>query len=81
MTLGKRPKARSVTHDGRNTRERSSSAASRMAVVEVHQTDELTRGTDHTRNHIRARHADVGDAAVPVGFGVGEGGEDDDVVF
>ena len=29
----------------------------------------------------RARHADVGDAAVPVGFDVGDAGYDDDVVF
>ena len=28
-----------------------------------------------------ARHADVGDAAVPVGFAVGDAGYDDDVVF
>ena len=29
----------------------------------------------------RARHAHVGDASVPGGFDVGEGGEDEDVVF
>ena len=29
----------------------------------------------------RARHTDVGDAAVPVGLDVGDAGYDDDVVF
>jgi hypothetical protein len=36
---------------------------------------------DHMQPRARARHAHVGHAVVPVGFDVGEGGEEDDVVF
>ncbi|MGB3051718.1 MAG: hypothetical protein WBB42_12005 [Polyangiales bacterium] len=36
---------------------------------------------NHMQPRARARHADVGDAAVPVGFDVGDAGYDDDVVF
>jgi hypothetical protein len=36
---------------------------------------------DDMRPRARARHAHVGHASVPVGFDVGEAGEDDDVVL
>jgi len=36
---------------------------------------------DDVQARVRARHAYVDYASVPVGFDVGEGGEDDDVVF
>jgi len=36
---------------------------------------------NHMQPRARARHADVGDAAVPVGFDVGDAGYDDDVVL
>ena len=36
---------------------------------------------DDMQPRARARHAHVGHTSVPVGFDVGEAGEDDDVVF
>ena len=36
---------------------------------------------DHVKPYSCARHADVGDAAVPVILDVGEPAEDDDVIF
>ena len=36
---------------------------------------------DDVQPRARARHTHAGHASVPVGFDVGEGGEDDDVVF
>ena len=42
----------------------------------------LLKATVHFEcKRVRARYARVGHASVPVGFDVGEGGEDDDVVF